>query len=95
MTTRAERVRLILEKELEATHVEIINESHMHNVPKDSETHFKVVVVSPNFSGTSLIARHRTVSTTVNIKRCSVEIISGVGCLLSIIEIMVLLSSGY
>ncbi|CAG7728527.1 unnamed protein product, partial [Allacma fusca] len=58
---RAERVKRILEKELEASHVEIINESHMHNVPKDSETHFKVVVVSPTFSGTSLISRHRTV----------------------------------
>ena len=69
MTTRAERVRQILLKELEATHIEIVNESHMHNVPKDAETHFKVVVVSPNFSGTSLISRHRTVSTKQNLKK--------------------------
>ena len=28
----------------------MINESYMHNVPKGSETHFKVVVVSPEFN---------------------------------------------
>ena len=29
----------------------INNESYMHNVPKDSESHFKVVLVSDNFTG--------------------------------------------
>ena len=29
---------------------QVINESYMHNVPKGSETHFKVVVVSPEFN---------------------------------------------
>ena len=28
---------------------QVINESYMHNVPKGSETHFKVVVVSGKF----------------------------------------------
>ena len=35
---------------LAPVHVEVINESYMHNVPKGSETHFKVVVVSPEFN---------------------------------------------
>ena len=35
----------------------------MHNVPKNSETHFKVVVVSDMFDGSPLIKRHRTVNT--------------------------------
>jgi stress-induced morphogen len=39
----------------EPDHLEIINESYMHNVPKGSETHFKVVVVSKTFDGMSLI----------------------------------------
>ena len=34
----------------------------MHNVPKGSETHFKVLVVSEAFEGKPLIARHRMVN---------------------------------
>ena len=30
--------------------LQVINESYMHNVPKGSETHFKVVVVSEQFN---------------------------------------------
>ena len=37
------------------------NESGMHAVPKGSETHFKVVVVSQAFEGKPLVARHRLV----------------------------------
>ncbi len=42
--------------------LEVVNESYKHNVPKDSETHFKVVVVSNSFDGRSLIERHRMVN---------------------------------
>ncbi|MFT6899708.1 MAG: BolA protein, partial [Paraglaciecola sp.] len=28
------------------SHLEVINESFMHNVPQGSESHFKVVIVS-------------------------------------------------
>jgi len=34
----------------------------MHSVPKDSETHFKVVVVSDKFENVKLISRHRLVN---------------------------------
>ncbi|GMI33905.1 hypothetical protein TrCOL_g5247 [Triparma columacea] len=40
----------------------ILNESHMHNVPPNSETHFKVVVVSPTFKGLKPLARHKLVN---------------------------------
>jgi stress-induced morphogen len=46
-------------------HLEIFNESYMHSVPKDSETHFKVVVVSDQFEGKSLIQRHRSINQTL------------------------------
>lgn len=47
-------------------HLDILNESYMHNVPKDSETHFKVVIVSEKFSEMkNLIARHRAVNETL------------------------------
>jgi BolA protein len=35
------------------------NESHMHNVPPGSESHFKVTVVAEAFKGKMLVARHR------------------------------------
>jgi BolA family transcriptional regulator, general stress-responsive regulator len=34
----------------------------MHSVAPGSETHFKIVIVSPKFEGLSLIARHRRVN---------------------------------
>ncbi len=43
------------------SHLELINESHNHNVPAGSESHFKAVLVSPEFEGKSRVARHRLV----------------------------------
>lgn len=42
-------------------HLEVINESHGHNVPAGSETHFKVVAVSESFTGENAVKRHRRV----------------------------------
>jgi BolA protein len=41
--------------------LEVINESHMHSVPKNSETHFKVTVVSDHFVAQQKVARHQAV----------------------------------
>lgn len=46
-------------------HLTVLNESHMHSVPANSETHFKVVVVSEAFEGQRLIARHQAVNATL------------------------------
>ena len=46
-------------------HLEIENESYKHSVPKGSESHFKVFVVSPVFEGKSLLERHRMVNDAV------------------------------
>jgi BolA protein len=43
-------------------HLQILNESHMHSVPRNSETHFKVIVVSDAFAGKSRVARHQAVN---------------------------------
>lgn len=37
------------------------NESHQHSVPANSETHFKVVLVSDRFEGMRNVARHQQV----------------------------------
>ena len=41
--------------------LDLINESHMHNVPEDSESHFKIVLVSRNFNGLTEVNRHKSV----------------------------------
>jgi BolA protein len=43
-------------------HLEVENESHMHNVPEGSESHFRVVLVSDQFEGKPLLQRHRAVN---------------------------------
>jgi BolA protein len=42
--------------------LEVINESHLHNVPAGSESHFKAVIVSEQFNDKRLVARHRLVN---------------------------------
>jgi BolA protein len=42
-------------------HLEVVNESHQHNVPANSETHFKLVIVSPRFEGKRQVGRHQSV----------------------------------
>lgn len=56
------RVAQKLEAAFRPAHLEVRNESHMHCVPKDSETHFKVVVVSDAFEGLALLKRHVAVN---------------------------------
>jgi BolA protein len=46
-------------------HLEVTNESGSHNVAPGSETHFRVVVVSDDFEGERLLARHRAVNETL------------------------------
>lgn len=41
--------------------LKIDNESHMHNVPAGSESHFKVVLVSQLFAGQMPVKRHQQV----------------------------------
>ncbi len=41
--------------------IDLENESHGHNVPKDSETHFRLVIVSQTFEGLSRVKRHQLV----------------------------------
>ena len=58
-------IKEVLEAKLascDPKHLEVINESGNHNVPKGSETHFKVVMISDKFEGLRLIQRHRMVN---------------------------------
>ena len=46
-------------------HLDVVNESHMHNVAPGSESHFKVTIVSDNFADLMLIKRHRLVNSAL------------------------------
>lgn len=64
MTVQTEIEKKLAEK-FTPLHLEVINESGNHNVPEGSESHFKVIVVSPEFGGKNLLARHRMINATL------------------------------
>lgn len=68
MSSRQLRLEHILRAGLAPVHLEIVNESHSHSVPKNSETHFKVLVVSEKFAGLSRIDRQRLVNELVKVE---------------------------
>lgn len=51
-----------IQQAIQPLHLEVENESHMHNVPAGSESHFKILVVSDQFDGQMLIKRHRLIN---------------------------------
>lgn len=57
-----ERIERKLLEGLSPAHLEVINESHGHNVPRGSESHFRVIVVSESFEGQGRLARHRAIN---------------------------------
>lgn len=58
-------IEMKLRDELQPKFLKVINESDMHNVPRGSESHFKVTIVSDRFDGLRLVARHRLVNQTL------------------------------
>lgn len=55
-----------LERELAPERLEVVNESHMHNVPANAQTHFKVVAVSTAFEGVRKVRRHQQIYALVD-----------------------------
>ncbi|AHI05423.1 BolA-like protein [Bdellovibrio bacteriovorus W] len=62
MSSRLERLQDLLDNQLHPSVLQIENESDKHSVPPNSETHFKVLVVSEIFVGKSRIDRQRLVN---------------------------------
>lgn len=50
-----------LTDQLAPVFLSVENESHMHSVPPNSETHFKVVVVSDQFEGLRPVKRQQMI----------------------------------
>lgn len=51
----------IVRASFEPLYMDLVNESFMHSVPPGSESHFKLVLVSEQFFGLRLVARHQKV----------------------------------
>lgn len=56
-----QQIEVKLKKTLSPKHLEVINESSKHNVPPGLESHFKVIVISDQFEGKSLLERHQMI----------------------------------
>ncbi len=58
-------VQQVIEKKLTRAflpeYLQVLNESHRHSVPANSETHFKVTLVSNQFLNQRPVARHQSV----------------------------------
>ncbi|MFP4063608.1 MAG: BolA family protein [Halochromatium sp.] len=63
--SRKDRLHDCLNTALSPMHLEVTDESHMHNVPEGAESHFKVLAVSEAFVGEKPIDRHRRVNALV------------------------------
>ncbi|MDX2320582.1 MAG: BolA family protein [Moritella sp.] len=46
-------------------YLDVVCDSHKHNVPPGTEIHFSVVIVAAEFDNKMLIARHRMVNTAL------------------------------
>jgi len=63
------RMREKLMLALEPTRLDIVNESELHaghrSSPGTGESHFRILIVSPKFSGASRVERHRMVNAAI------------------------------
>ena len=60
-----ETIESKLKETFDPVHLEVENETHMHNVPPDAESHYKITLVSAAFDGLPLIKQHRLVNETL------------------------------
>lgn len=63
--SRAQGLEDALQGAFTPVYLQVENESHRHNVPPGSESHFKLTVVSEAFEGKRPVARHQQVYAAV------------------------------
>lgn len=74
-----QKIEAKIKNNLQCLHCHVVNESHMHSsVPKNSETHFRIEIVSNAFENKSLLQRHRFINELLQeefsfIKACSLH----------------------
>ena len=55
------KIEHTLSDNFDLSHLEVINESHMHSGP-NTESHFKVILVTDEFEDMKLVQRHRRIN---------------------------------
>tara|TARA_B100000575_G_scaffold236876_1_gene198901 strand:- start:340 stop:639 length:300 start_codon:yes stop_codon:yes gene_type:complete len=55
------KIEHTLSDNFDSSHLEVINESHMHSGP-NTDSHFKVILVSDEFKDVKLVQRHRRIN---------------------------------
>lgn len=69
-STIAERMEVLLRDAFEPTHLEVIDESHLHaghaGARPEGESHFRVIVVSDRFDGVGRVQRQQQVYGSLN-----------------------------
>lgn len=50
-----------LNRNFQPVYISVVNESYMHSVPRDSETHFKITLVSNDFEAKRQVQRHQLI----------------------------------
>ena len=50
-----------LKESLKPSHLEVINESHLHNVEPGRESHVRIIAISDLFEGLNLVKRHQLI----------------------------------
>jgi len=58
------------------TILSIKNESHMHNVPVNAETHFKITIVSDSFKDIKVLNRHKLIYNSLDSVMTSIHALS-------------------
>jgi BolA family transcriptional regulator, general stress-responsive regulator len=61
LNTVQQAIETKLNQQLQPQYLLVENESHMHAVPPNSETHFKVTIVASQFEQLRLVKRHQLV----------------------------------
>jgi BolA protein len=58
---RQKKIQAMVSGAINVAYLDLVNESHKHSVPENSETHFKLTLVSNDFDKMSKVARHQKV----------------------------------
>ena len=54
-------IEVKLKKALDPSHLEVIDESYLHNVEPGRESHVRIVAISDLFTGLNLVKRHQLI----------------------------------
>ena len=60
--SRKQRIESKIHQALQPQYMDVVDESYMHAVPTDAESHFKVLVISEAFEDLPLLERHRKIN---------------------------------